>query len=133
MYSRDFRESEELRVPPHYHGTAVARQRPEQPQEPTPMPPPVEERGEGQEASPSPDEIPVAAPAHREPPKREGSCGKGDPPLPAGDWIGSLLRKYLPGVESADLLLLGIALLLLNDGYEDSWLPLLLLVLIVVR
>ncbi len=47
---------------------------------------------------------------------------------------GSLLGRLLPfGIKEEDLLLLGIALLLLLDGCEDTSLPLILLFLLIVH
>lgn len=60
----------------------------------------------------------------------EGCEGKRPPPPPER----GLLTHLLPfDIKGDDLLLLGIALLLLNEGCEDEYLPLLLLFLLIIH
>ena len=120
MYSRSFSDGGDL--PPHYSGTALQRPREEPP------------HGTKEEAPPScradckqeePRHIPdTCADAKKQEASRQNEeCGQ-----PEG-----LLARLLPGVAGGDLLLLGIALLLLFDGCEDEFLPLVLLFLLVVH
>ncbi len=118
MYSRDF--SDRRTLPPEYGGTALARGG----REHTP-------RGHGEEKPPEPPPPDGEA--------REDSC-RGDstpPPSPSREEKGGffpLFERLLPtGIDSSDLLLLGLAVLLLLDGCEDELLPLMLLFLLIVH
>ena len=114
MYSRDF--SDRHALPPEYGGTALGRERREH------TPPPCEEE-RPQEVHPSPE--------------GEGCREERPPPPPPREERGSLFPLFgrlLPeGIDSSDLLLLGLAILLLLDGCEDELLPLLLLFLLIVH
>ena len=57
-------------------------------------------------------------------------CEEPSTPPPKGGILDGLLPFHLKG---DDLLLLGLALLLLGDGCEDEYLPLLLLFLLIVH
>ena len=114
MYSRDFSDRHPL--PPEYGGTALVRERR--------APPPPSEEG-----------------AHCPPPREEDeeeacptACPPPPPPREEGGGLFPLFGKLLPaGIDSRDLLLLGLAVLLLLDGCEDEVLPLLLLFLLIVH
>jgi hypothetical protein len=114
MYSRDF--SDRRPLPPEYGGTALTHGRREQhtpnEEEGRRPPPPCEEACE--------EECPKRPPP---PPPREERSG-----------ILPLFERLLPaGIDTGDLLLLGLAVLLLLDGCEDELLPLLLLFLLIVH
>ena len=104
MYSREFSDKRP-HLPPRYGGTAFTEG--EREREHT-------EGGHGECKSP-------------EPPKGDGECAY---PPPRRGLLDGLLPFELKG---DDLLLLGLALLLLNDGCEDEYLPLLLLFLLIVH
>lgn len=113
MYSRDFSDSRPL--PPEYSGTALGQGRRSEP--------PDEEVREAHHTAP-PEEGGCDAERKTAPPSREESRGG----------ILPLFERLLPkGVDPGDLLLLGVALLLLLDGCEDELLPLLLLFLLVIH
>ena len=120
MYSRSFSDGGDL--PPHYSGTALQRPRGELPHG-TEEAVPLSCRADCKQEEPHriPD---THADTHAQDASRQSEgCGK-----PQG-----LLERLLPGVAGGDLLLLGIALLLLFDGCEDEFLPLILLFLLVVH
>ena len=116
MYSRTF--SDKPHPPPEYGGTVLSQN---------------EGREDGhcrKEAHHRPPEPECQKPS--EPPcGAQKECeGEHRPPPPER----GLLSHLLPfDIKSEDLLLLGIALLLLNDGCEDEYLPLLLLFLLIVH
>lgn len=126
MYSRDFSDKAPGGLPPHYGGTAFGRGRQKEPC-------PKEERCPSEQEREGISDAP-----HRhedEPCDDRGSHGK--PPPPKTDCTspkGSLLSRLLPfGNDSSDLLLLGLAILLLSDGCEDELLPLILLFLLIIN
>ena len=107
MYSREFSDRRRP-PPPEYSGTAL---RP-------PPPPSCEER-------PTPPREERDSPCEEEGPCRE----RDEASRPRG-----LLEGLIPrGISGEDLLLLGLALLLLLDECEDRLLPYLLLFLLVIR
>lgn len=114
MYSRSFSD-QPTHLPPHYGGTAL--------------------QGEGCRGEPRRKE---EHEHHREevrhkdcPPPRE-ECAADRPPPPPPE--RGLLSRLLPfDIKGDDLLLLGIALLLLGDGCEDEYLPLILLFLLIIH
>ena len=117
MYSRTF--SEKPHLPPEYGGTALSKDEEREharcKKEP-PCPPPEPQAHK-------PCDIPGDPPC--------GDSGEHRPPTPPAR---GLLSHLLPfDIKSDDLLLLGIALLLLNDGCEDEYLPLLLLFLLIIH
>lgn len=115
MYSRSLQDPGSL--PPHYGGTVLREGGREKPSSPCPKPP------EREDCAPCREERPSA----HTPPVDKEPC-RGDSPLPA------LLSRLLPaGIESSDLLLLCLSLLLLTDGCEDEFLPLVLLFLLIVH
>ena len=66
------------------------------------------------------------------PPPRREECPEDRPPQPPPE--RGLLSRLLPfDIKGDDLLLLGIALLLLGDGCEDEYLPLILLFLLIIH
>ncbi len=104
MYSRAFQDRPSF-VPPHYGGTALS-----------------EETTAKKEACPTPQ----VTEEERTPCKE---TRREEPPFGA-----SLLSRFLPhSIRGEDLLLLGVALLLLLDGCDDEFLPLLLLFLLIIR
>ena len=107
MYSRTF--SDKPHPPPEYGGTALSQN----------------EDGGRDKCREAP---------HCQPPEEEchKPCnGEHHAPPPHGRGLFSNLLPF--DIKSDDLLLLGIALLLLNDGCEDEYLPLLLLFLLIVH
>lgn len=90
-------------LPPHYGGTAFT---------------------EGEGARPCPEEVRGEG---KPPPDAGAGC---PPPQKRRGLLDTLLPFELNG---DDLLLLGLALLLMNDGCEDEYLPLLLLFLLIVH
>ena len=117
MYSRSF--SDKPHLPPEYGGTALA-QNEERGRADCKKEPPC--RPHEQQAH-TPCDMPHDAPC-------DGGGGHRPPPPPER----GLLSHLLPfDIKSDDLLLLGIALLLLSDGCEDEYLPLLLLFLLIVH
>ena len=122
MYSRDFSDRKPI-VPPDYGGTAYRREREKKEDPPSPKrPPPQKEhpREEGCRENP---------PCHEEPCREEPPCRED-----TKDGSRGLLGRLLPfGIREEDLLLLGIALLLLLDGCEDRYLPYILLFLLIVH
>lgn len=128
MYSREFSDTAEGRLPPHYGGTALGGRRHGEGDggRHRPPPPSREEREERCED-----------PHHAE--GREGARPCPPPPPPCeekvkGGGLTGALRHLLPeSVDTGDLLLLGLAILLLSDGCEDEFLPLILLFLLIVH
>ncbi len=135
MYSREFSDSFRG-LPPQYGGTAFRKARHEMP--------PREEREKQEEceerenrpprreSTPPPER--KDCPCEDSPPKKT-TCRE-RPDLCEGDGgsLSGLLGKFLPaGIEAEDLLLLGIALLLLADGCEDSYIPMILLFLLIIH
>ena len=129
MYSRDFSD----RIggpPPEYAGTAWRREQEKKDR------PPVEEGTARQDEGP---------PCHEEacgekPPCHKEACGEKPPCREEprreereGGPKSPLLRHLPFGIREEDLLLLGLALLLLLDGCEDRYLPLVLLFLLIVH
>ncbi|MBQ2719813.1 MAG: hypothetical protein IJF73_07085 [Clostridia bacterium] len=120
MYSRDFSDRGEGRMPPEYHGTALGGRHRGADEERGHRPPPKE---------PPPKEAPCDGDV--EPREEAGAPGCDERPKGAG---APLLGRFLPaGVDTGDLLLLGLAILLLSDGCEDEFLPLILLFLLIVN
>lgn len=117
MYSRSFSEGGG-NLPPHYSGTALREQERD-----------IPKKGkEGEAVCEAPTDgvcAPCPPPPQPPPPPHGGAHG--------GKALGGLLGRLLPGVDEGDLMLLGIALLLLFDGCEDEFLPLILLFLLVVH
>ena len=114
MYSRAF-PNEHTELPPHYSGTALHSD--------------GRKREHGHEECREPQQKKEC----HEPPKPPHEEGGGDcsPPPPER---GGILSRLLPfDIKGDDLLLLGIALLLLSEGCEDEYLPLLLLFLLIVN
>ena len=115
MYSRDFSDNRSL--PPQYDGTVLGRRGeapPEQRREEPCGPPPPERKG----GEPCRED--------RKPPSPPKKEAKGN--------LFPLFERLLPeGIDSSDLLLLGLAILLLLDGCEDELLPILLLFLLIVH
>lgn len=141
MYSRSFSDRAG-QLPPSYGGTALTRRgHDEERGEPR------HEEGKHREKPPCCEENCHEAPpcqreeCHEAPPCQRGGEHCEVPPCPApGEkerprGIGiPLLERWLPeGIESGDLLLFALAILLLLDGCEDSTLPLVLLFLLIVR
>lgn len=117
MYSRHF--SDRYTPPPEYGGTAFAHHTPPHGAPPHEEPP-CEEAHREEHSCEEPSCSPCLPPPHR---REEAPCHS-----------ERLLRGLLPsGISGEDLLLLGLALLLLLDGCEDRVLPYLLLFLLVVR
>lgn len=112
MYSRSFSDKAP-HLPPHYGGTALQGETCGRRREET-----DEERKTEREE------------CRREcPPRSEAPCTDTPPPRTRG-----LLSQLLPfDVKGDDLLLLAIALLLLGDGCEDDYLPLILLFLLIIH
>ena len=113
MYSRDFSDRHPL--PPEYGGTALTHGRREHtaPTEEDHCPPPSREEAGEEERTKRPPP----------PPPQEERGG-----------LFPLFERLLPsGIDSGDLLLLGLAVLLLLDGCEDELLPLILLFLLIVH
>ena len=109
MYSRNFSDKP-THLPPHYGGTALhgGQGREEKCKQEGRQKPPSEERCK--------EECREEKKAVPPPPER------------------GLLSHLLPfDIKGDDLLLLGIALLLLNEGCEDEYLPLILLFLLIVH
>ena len=103
MYSRTFSD-DHTDLPPHYAGTALHKDRHKKPPcpEDSKIPPPEEEYRKACHTPPRP-------PAE--------DCTEPPPPPPEHS---GLLSRLLPfDIKGDDLLLLGIALLLLNEGCED--------------
>ena len=123
MYSRNFSDREPI-PPPEYGGTAWRREREEHEKAPPPKGrPPCKDAPRGE--APSGEEH-----AHKESPsaKEEGRRKE------EGAEREGIFGKLLPfGIKEEDLLLLGIALLLLLDGCEDRYLPFILLFLLIVH
>lgn len=116
MYSRTF--SDKPHPPPEYGGTVLSQHGDEGRDKCREAPhckPPEEECGG------------PCAPCDT----HEGHDGGHRPPPPHGRGLFSNLLPF--DIKSDDLLLLGIALLLLNDGCEDEYLPLLLLFLLIIH
>ena len=116
MYSRSFSD-QPTHLPPHYGGTAL--------------------QSEGCQCEPckkAEEHGHQCKEEHRRgcPPPRREECAEDRPPPPPPE--GGLLSRLLPfDIKADDLLLLGIALLLLKDGCEDEYLPLILLFLLIVH
>ena len=113
MYSRAF-PNEHTELPPHYGGTAL--------------------QGDGRKREQRHEECrePTEKECHEPPRPPHEECGKDHPPPPPER--GGILSRLLPfDIKGDDLLLLGIALLLLNEGCEDEYLPLLLLFLLIIH
>ena len=115
MYSRSCSD-QPSHLPPHYGGTAL--------------------HGEGCKSEPcrSEEHEKKREEAKRKdcPPPRREECPEDRPPQPPPE--RGLLSRLLPfDIKGDDLLLLGIALLLLGDGCEDEYLPLILLFLLIIH
>ena len=116
MYSRTFSDKPSG-VPPHYGGTAL--------------------QGDGHRREPcreeghKPREDEDCRKTCHEPPRSaNGECDQTPPPPERG---GILSRLFPFDIKGDDLLLLGIALLLLSEGCDYEYLPLLLLFLLIVH
>ncbi len=134
MYSREFSDTTEGRVPPHYGGTALGGRRHGEGDggrhRPAPPPERREERNEER------NEERGVGHGRRE--QREEPCPPPPPPpcedTAKGRGLSFALRRLLPeSIDTGDLLLLGLAILLLSDGCEDEFLPLILLFLLIIH
>ncbi len=104
MYSRRFSDTDEsLRIPPQYDGVALGRGRTKEP--------PCEEKEAG------------GRPKEREADECEGR----------GEALEGPLGLLPAGLGAEDLLLLGVALLLLFGQDNDPYIPLTLLLLFVLK
>lgn len=114
MYSRSFSDKP-THLPPHYGGTALK-----------------EAEGNKRDTCAPPPKKEECRKECETPPKDNGrACAEDRPPPPPER---GLLSHLLPfDIKTDDLLLLGIALLLLNDGCEDEYLPLILLFLLIIH
>ena len=110
MYSRDFSDKRP-HLPPRYGGTAFTEGEPKRERRICEDTKAAKRECEGGDTLPPTGEPPCERPR-----------GRG--------FLDGLLPFDLKG---DDLLLLGLALLLLNDGCEDEYLPLLLLFLLIVH
>ena len=117
MYSREFSDkSERHSLPPHYGGTALHREKREEPARPPHTPPEECESHEPRKEDPCP--------------KKEEPCHSKERSEGGFSLLRGLLRH---GEDGGDLLLLLVAVLLLADGCEDDYLPFLLLLMLIVN
>lgn len=137
MYSRSFSDREPTGdIPAQYAGTALKREiRGETDQEKSPRIKAEEDRIEEKKEEPRVEDINAglfSAPPDRDPPR------EAPPPPQRGRGEGGLFPSLKnlfgdSGIESEDLLLLAIALLLLGKDQESGLLPLALFVLLLIK
>lgn len=118
MYSRSFSDKP-THLPPHYGGTALTGHG-------------------GKDRETCDEEKQHKAPRHDEHEKKCDEPSSEKPHGHAGERHSAPERGFLShllpfDIKGDDLLLLGIALLLLNEGCEDEYLPLLLLFLLIIH
>lgn len=118
MYSRSFSDKPP-HLPPQYGGTALKGGEEN-----------GSEKGDKEEACSAPKKEECEKDTGPQRDRGQECAGSRPPPPPAR----GLLSHLLPfDIKGDDLLLLGLALLLLNDGCEDEYLPLILLFLLIIH
>ena len=141
MYSRSFSDrSPNTDIPAHYAGTALKREaREEKSRVESTKESPLEEReAEERKQSRESQEEAASAGLFDMPSRKDASFGAPPPPPPPereeGGAFASLKKLFgESGIESEDLLLLAIALLLFGKDRENGLLPLSLLVLLLIK
>ena len=119
MYSRDFSDKTVTGLPPQYGGTAFGRSKHREP----PAPPPCQDTCHSECQKKQEPES-----------KKEEHCPPPPPRPESAPILKGILGRLLPGGhEGSDILLVGLALLLLSDGCEDELLPLILLFLLLIH